>query len=338
MTRLFTLFASLLVATATTAMAAQGIIDAPRGDTVQMRNGPADAFDLTRLLRPGTPVDLLGNDPSGLWTHVRDPSGAEGWIRATALADPDSGEPARAVHTGRNADRPDHIRRDASGAPRSNSPYTTGTAPTTTDDGRETLYVNSPAAGKLNLRQGPGTDTSVLATLRHGSAVSIIGGAAPWRRVRTEDGMTGYVHDAYLSTAAPDHTAPEPITPAPGRVLETLYVNAPRYGALNLRTGPGTGYDIAETMPQGTRVEILDGGTGPWRYLRSENGTQGYAHADYLSPTRPAAARVAREEYRDGRRVIRVSPQELTGLLAVCAFSGNLDRCMVRQLERRDRR
>lgn len=326
MTRLLPLLASLLIATS--AMAEPGIINAPRGTTVQMRSGPADAFDTLRLLRPGATVEVLEEDPAGMWSRVRDASGTTGWVPQTALSQPTEDiQPLQ-----RDADRPDYIRRDVSGS----DGY--ATAP---DHSREQVYVNSPSAGRLNLRQGPGTDTAILGTLDHGAAVTILGGGDPWRRVRSADGQVGYVHNAYLSSDTPT-IAPAPVQPEPGRVLQSMYVNAPRYGALNLRQGPGTQYDIAETMPQGARVEVLDGGTDTWRFVRSANGQLGFAHVNYLSPTRPSAARMQRQEYREydenGRRVIRVSPQELTGLLAVCAFSGNLDRCMVRQLERRERR
>ncbi|MBP0484240.1 SH3 domain-containing protein [Sagittula salina] len=353
MPRLLPLLASLVIATAaplSAAWAAQALIDAPRGTTIEMRRGPAEAFDLVRLLRPGATVDVLGNDPADMWVKVRHPSGAEGWIRRSALAQPpvEASEKPRAENPTlpRASDRPDWIHRDASRGGSTGAWRETGRETgrdsgrdfprdQSRDDGRERMYVSSRTSA-LNLRQGPGTNTAVLDTLQHGSPVTILGGGDPWRRVRSESGQVGYVHGNYLTSEAPLNRA-QPGAPARG----TRFVDAPDYGALNLRQGPGTDFAIAATMSHGTQVEVLDGGTDNWRLVRTEDGAVGFAAANYLSVDRPAprvTRQENREEYRDGRRVIRVTPQELPGLLAACAFSGNLDRCIARQIDRRDGR
>lgn len=330
--------------TALPALAETGVIDTPRGTTVEMRSGPAEAFDLIRLLRDGTVVEVLETDPANMWLRVRGPSGAVGWVPRTALENPQAQTDDRMQST---RDTADWIRRDASTGPdshnfdRGNYGNDTSTATAQRDSyNREQLYVDAPDAGALNLRGGPGTTYAVIETLPHGSTVTLLGGAAPWRRVRSEEGFVGYVHDGYLSAQAPVVQAPRavPEPPNDGRVLQTLYVDAPRYGALNLRAGPGTQYDIRETMPQGTRVEVLQGGTPDWHFVRSESGELGFASINYLSTSRPAAAatRDDRPDYdSQGRRIIRITPNDLPGLLAACAFAGDVNRCIARQM--RDR-
>jgi uncharacterized protein YraI len=51
-------------------------------------------------------------------------------------------------------------------------------------------------------------------------------------------------------------------------------------GDLNLRSGPGTGYRVIDTMPAGSYVDVL-GCTGSWCQVQF-GGAVGYASASYL--------------------------------------------------------
>jgi uncharacterized protein YraI len=51
-------------------------------------------------------------------------------------------------------------------------------------------------------------------------------------------------------------------------------------GDLNLRSGPGTGYRVIDTMPAGSYVDVL-GCTGSWCRVQF-GGAVGYASASYL--------------------------------------------------------
>ncbi|CUH76132.1 SH3 domain-containing protein [Tropicibacter naphthalenivorans] len=66
----------------------------------------------------------------------------------------------------------------------------------------------------------------------------------------------------------------------------TLWVNAPKDGFLNLRTGPSTGYHVIQKMPHASRVEVLRA-PGKWVKLRAASGRVGWAHSGWLSPQRP---------------------------------------------------
>ena len=66
----------------------------------------------------------------------------------------------------------------------------------------------------------------------------------------------------------------------------SAWVDAPRDGYLNLRTGPGTGYRIIEHMPHRSRVEILHR-PGKWAKVRASSGRIGWAHGSWLSQDRP---------------------------------------------------
>jgi uncharacterized protein YraI len=51
-------------------------------------------------------------------------------------------------------------------------------------------------------------------------------------------------------------------------------------GDLNLRSGPGTGYRVIDTMPAGSYVDVI-GCTGAWCRVEF-GGAVGYASASYL--------------------------------------------------------
>lgn len=62
----------------------------------------------------------------------------------------------------------------------------------------------------------------------------------------------------------------------------TLWVDAPRDGFLNLRSGPSTGYYVIDQMPHGSKVHVL-ATPGKWYKVRHETGSVGWAHSSFLS-------------------------------------------------------
>ncbi len=63
---------------------------------------------------------------------------------------------------------------------------------------------------------------------------------------------------------------------------ETLIVHSPGDGYLNLRTGPGTRYDILRAMAHGSRVETLEW-AGHWVRVRHESGDTGWCSSKFLA-------------------------------------------------------
>jgi uncharacterized protein YgiM (DUF1202 family) len=72
---------------------------------------------------------------------------------------------------------------------------------------------------------------------------------------------------------------------------EGLVINSPGDGFLNLRTGPGSGFDIIYAMPHGSEVHTLEW-SGPWVRVRHESGRTGWCSAQYLARNGPAALTV----------------------------------------------
>ncbi|QRF65942.1 SH3 domain-containing protein [Ponticoccus alexandrii] len=151
-----------------------------------------------------------------------------------------------------------------------------------------TLFVNTPRDGYLNLRSGPSTSYGVQYQMPHGTEVEILRKQGDWAQLRHETGRTGWAASRYLTTWAeeqPRRPGREPGADTTDQ-LPALYVDAPGYGGLNLRSGPGTGNAVLLTMAQGDRVEEL-GRTGDWRLLRLSSGKVGWAHGGYLSTEKP---------------------------------------------------
>ena len=135
----------------------------------------------------------------------------------------------------------------------------------------------------LNIRSGPSTGNGVVGVMQYGATVSLTGDSSNGFVGVIYNGIQGWAFAEYLSTG--EAAAPAP-TPAPGSgsvavgdtVVNSGYVNT---DALNLRTGPGTGYGVVTVMYSGAGLEIMgdpQAGFYPIRY----NGTKGWASGDYI--------------------------------------------------------
>ncbi len=116
--------------------------------------------------------------------------------------------------------------------------------------------------GALNLRASPNTESAVITVMPDGATVTITGGLANGFYPVTYGALSGYAFAQYLQISS-SQTA---------TVID---------GALNLRSGPGTGYTVITVMPGGSTVSItgaVNNGFYPVRY----NGQDGYASAQYL--------------------------------------------------------
>ena len=76
----------------------------------------------------------------------------------------------------------------------------------------------------------------------------------------------------------------------PAAVLaQTMYVNTPSGGNVNMRSGPGTDYDVVHHVPNGAKVTLNTFvGNDNWRSV-TYNGRDGFISARYLSSTKPSS-------------------------------------------------
>lgn len=87
-------------------------------------------------------------------------------------------------------------------------------------------------------------------------------------------------------SSAPAPT-PTPTPPAGGSLTASVAT-----GALNLRTGPGIGYDIITAVSYGTQVTLTGyrNAAANWVQVRLADGRQGWMNVNYLSTTYPIAS------------------------------------------------
>ncbi len=161
----------------------------------------------------------------------------------------------------------------------------------------------------LNMRSGPGSQYSVVVKLSRGAPLTLlarddVGGNGIWVWARTAEGVEGWVSSDYLDIrsdldlgtlpvrAAPDslgETAPaadqsaeQPAAQPASSFPEGTGIPAQTINSVNLRSGPGTSYQILVTLPGGTSV-LLQGrdATTTWIFL-STNGQQGWVYYTFL--------------------------------------------------------
>ncbi len=63
--------------------------------------------------------------------------------------------------------------------------------------------------------------------------------------------------------------------------FDTCYVNIDS-GALNMRSGPGTEYDIVGTLQQGEEIHVIDSYNGWCKAISADNGIRGFVAEQYI--------------------------------------------------------
>ncbi len=111
-------------------------------------------------------------------------------------------------------------------------------------------------ANELNIRETPSYAAKVVGTLRINQRVEVLGSSGEWLRTNY-----GWIHRNFIKLV--DSTSSN----------NTGTVKAM---ALNVRKGPGTGYDRVATLRLGEKVTILEN-QGKWLRIKS-----GWVSADYI--------------------------------------------------------
>ena len=128
----------------------------------------------------------------------------------------------------------------------------------------------------LKVRQGAGTNTNVLATLKHGSAVKIVGTSGDWYKIKYNSDY-GYVHKDYIiikesSNESSHETKPE-VSIKKGEVYNTG-------SNLRVRSAASTSSIVLGYLVDGTEVDIV-GSEGNWYKINFKDKT-GFVSKDYV--------------------------------------------------------
>jgi cell wall-associated NlpC family hydrolase len=132
-----------------------------------------------------------------------------------------------------------------------------------------TYGVGTVTGDSLRLRAGADTSTTILATASKGTTVAVLENqSGGWYKVNWK-GTVGYMSADYLSVS---------VTAEANLGTATLNTDG---APLNLRAGPGTGYDKVTTIPTDATLTITGISDG-W-YHTSYNGVTGYVLSDYVT-------------------------------------------------------
>lgn len=137
-------------------------------------------------------------------------------------------------------------------------------APTNNNDttSTKTRYVT---ASVLNVRKGPGTNNSIVGTLKNGTKVTVYEEKSGWSRI----GTNKWVSNSYLSSSKPKESTTK------------MYVNT---NSANLNVRKIANGTIIGELKKGTAVEVVKTENG-WSKIISPK--EGWVSAKYLSKSKP---------------------------------------------------
>ena len=125
--------------------------------------------------------------------------------------------------------------------------------------------IVSTESGRLNIRSGPSTGSSVITSVSKNSYLTLISKSGDWWKVEYSEGKYGYCHSDYIDVAS----------------YKTAVV-ATQYGSLNVRSGAGKSYSVIDTVSKGENVVVLSS-SGYWSRILYDGNKTGCVSADYLS-------------------------------------------------------
>jgi len=171
--------------------------------------------------------------------------------------------------------------------------------------------VQTPTAtivtGQLNVRSGPGTEYTIIATVTQGNVVTLLGrnSDSTWAYIQTATAVIGWINAGSdyitpsvaisslplvtLATATPTATGVPTSTPTPTATATTIsgaYATIAT-GALNVRSGPSLAYSAVTAVYQGNVVSLIGrNANSTWAKIRLSNGTEGWVNAasTYITP------------------------------------------------------
>ena len=154
--------------------------------------------------------------------------------------------------------------------------YLTGT---TTEDfalGTGTIVCDTT----VNFRSQPNTSSSVLASLKNGTAVTVTGISNGWFKA-TYNGQSGYISGDYVNFGGSSSSSTS--SSASTSTSSTQSAKVVCDTTVNFRSQPNTSCTVLASLANGTVVTVTGSSNG-W-YTATYNGMTGYLSADYVQLT-----------------------------------------------------
>lgn len=121
------------------------------------------------------------------------------------------------------------------------------------------------SGGNLNVRSSASSGSTVVASLKKGSYITLMEKTGSWWRVEYAKGKYGYCHADYITI-----------------VQGTSVTVTTQSGSLNVRSGAGTSYGKVAALSKGEVVIFLKESNG-WSRILYHGTKTGYVSAQYLS-------------------------------------------------------
>lgn len=135
----------------------------------------------------------------------------------------------------------------------------------TTVDSLFTAWKGSSNTSSLKIRSGPSTGYDVLSTITKGTMVSVIGESGNWYYVELSNGVKGFAYKDYIQK---------------GSGYKTCTIKGVS-STLNIRSGPGTTYNVVTSVANGTVLTLLDD-SASWYKVKTSDGKEGYVSSEYV--------------------------------------------------------
>ena len=123
------------------------------------------------------------------------------------------------------------------------------------------------AADILNVRNGPGTGYGLVTQVGLNERLPVLDKSGDWYNVLLASGSKGWVAGWLVQVERP------PAAPTPAPASGTYAVV--KSGAVNVRSGPGTGYGLVTQVGAGERFSVLEK-SGDWYKVRLNSGAAGW--------------------------------------------------------------
>ena len=144
-------------------------------------------------------------------------------------------------------------------------------------DARSAVVTLSNPLDSLNLRREPSTSSAILATMAHGTQVTLLEMGSSWSRIQYGT-LSGYVSNSYISVQEDAADEPPQGVVSRGTAVVTL---ADESQTLNLRAAPTVNAAVLSHLRHGQTLTVLER-YERWTYVQM-GSLSGYVSNDYIA-------------------------------------------------------
>ena len=213
------------------------------GSTVNVRSGPGTGYSKIGSVNKGTTVEVLETKNS--WHKIKLSKISSGWVVGTYLAVSDKKS-------------------------------TGGTSPKlgSVPNYSKTVSVIKP---NINVRSGPGTNYSKVASINKGQQFGVIKESGGWYNISLGSGKTGWIAGWLVTVKTQNKPVASSDTgtkTAPGTFLVV------KGSIVNVRSGAGTGFSVITKVKAGDRFSAIKK-SGEWYLVKLPGNKQGWIIGSY---------------------------------------------------------